>query len=105
VLHSFPTRRSSDLVTGNYFLIGLISFLILMGLSLAFNQENFIDLGQSVDRNEDVQKEERSRKGISLWIAGGLFLAALAVGWYSVRDWAESRYIHSLTVLAMFLLL
>lgn len=94
-----------EVVTGNYFLIGLISFLILMGLSLAFNQENFIDLGQSVDRNEDVQKEERLRKGISLWIAGGVFLAALAVGWYSVREWAESRFIHILTVVAMFLLL
>mgnify|MGYP000069656074 FL=1 len=58
-----------------------------------------------MDRNEDVQKEERLRKGISLWIAGGLFLAALAVGWYSVREWAESRFIHILTVLAMFLLL
>lgn len=94
-----------QVVTGKYLGMGLLAYLILMLLSLALNQENFIDLGRSVDRNEDLQKENRLRSWISLWIIGGSFLIVLAVGWYSVREWAESRFIHVLTVFGIFLLL
>ena len=49
---------------------------------MAFNQENFIGPGDSPwIEMRTYRREERLRKGISLWIAGGLFLAALAVGW------------------------
>lgn len=94
-----------QVVTGKYLGMGLLAYLILMLLSLALNQENFIDLGRSVDRNEDLQKENRLRSWISLWIIGGSFLIVLAVGWYSVREWAESRFIHVLTVFGIFFLL
>lgn len=94
-----------QVVTGKYLGMGLLAYLILMVLSLALNQENFIDLGRSVDRNEDLQKENRLRSWISLWIIGGSFLIVLAVGWYSVREWAESRFIHVLTVFGIFFLL
>lgn len=94
-----------QVVTGKYLGMGLLAYLILMLLSLALNQENFIDLGRSVNRNEDLQKENRLRSWISLWIIGGSFLIVLAVGWYSVREWAESRFIHVLTVFGIFFLL
>lgn len=94
-----------QVVTGKYLGMGLLAYLILMALSLVLNQENFIDLGRSVDRNEDLQKENRLRRWIGLWIIGGSFLIMLAVGWYSVREWAESRFIHVLTVLGIFFLL
>lgn len=94
-----------QIVTGKYIGMGILAYLILMALSLALNQENFIDLGRSVDRNEDLQKENRLRRWISLWIIGGSFLIVLAVAWYSVREWAESRFIHVLTVLGIFFLL
>ena len=85
--------------------IGLLAYLILMLLSLILNQENFVNLGRSVDRNEDLQKEKRLKRWISLWLMGGAFLAVLAVVWYSVREWAESLFIHILTVSGIFFLL
>lgn len=85
--------------------IGLLAYLILMLLSLILNQENFINLGRSVDRNEDLQKEKRLKRWISLWLMGGAFLAVLAVVWYSVREWAESLFIHILTVSGILFLL
>lgn len=94
-----------EVVTGKYFGIGFLAYLILMLLSLALNQENFINLGRSVDRNEDLQKENRLKRWSSLWLIGGAFLVVLAVAWYSVREWAESLFIHILTVPGIFCLL
>lgn len=92
-------------VTGASVGLGLLVYLVLMILSLVLNQEHFLDLGRSVDRNEDLQKEKRLQRWIGLWILGGLFLAMLAVRWYAFREWAESRFIHVLTVGALFLLI
>lgn len=94
-----------EVVTGKYFGIGLLAYLILMILALMLNQENFINLGRSVDRNEDLQKENRLKRWSSFWLIGGAFLAVLAVAWYSVREWAESLFIHILTVPGIFFLL
>lgn len=94
-----------EVVTLQYILKGGLAYLILMIFSLALNQENFIALAQSVDRNEDIQRENRLKKGIWAWLSGGAFLAVLAIAWYEIREWAESLYIHILTVLAVFLLL
>lgn len=83
--------------------VGILVNLLLMFLALALNQENFLQLGKSVDRNEDIQRENRLKKGIRLWIMIGVILLGLAVAWNSRREWTETLYIHILTVLATFL--
>lgn len=94
-----------DVLSPGFLEIGLVAYLILMLLALALNQENFLMLGQSVDRNEDTQRENCLERGIILWIIGGICFFLAAVAWYSRREWAEAIYIHIFTVLAVLLLL
>lgn len=94
-----------EVVTGTYIGTGIFAYLLLMLLALAFNQENFLMLGRSVDRNEDLQRENRFQKGLLFCLVLGILFLMAAIGWYSRREWAETFYIHILTVLALFLLL
>ena len=98
-------RVLPEVLTPGYLGLGMLSYLILMLLALALNQENFLQLGKSVDRNEDLQRENRLKKGIGLWLTVGIVLWGLAVAWDSRREWAETLYIHILTVVGAFLLL
>ena len=98
-------RVLPEVLTPGYLGLGMLAYLILMLLALALNQENFLQLGKSVDRNEDLQRENRLKKGIGLWLTVGIVLWGLAVAWDSRREWAETLYIHILTVVGAFLLL
>lgn len=92
-------------VRGIYFLISVMAYVGLMILALMLNQEKFISLGTSVNRNEDVQKERRAKKKLIPLLILGILFGGLAIAWYSLREWAESIYIHILSVIGILLIL
>lgn len=94
-----------EIVTAKYILIGFGAYILLMFLALMLNQENFLSLGTSVDRNEDIQREKRAKKGLIPLFILGIVLLVLAVAWFSLREWAESLYIHILSSLGILVLL
>lgn len=85
--------------------LGMLGYVIIVLLSLGFNQTNVLNLARSMDMNEEVEKERYRKKQASLIFVTGVVLLALAVRWYYSRSWAESMYIHILSVLGIFLLL
>ncbi|WP_287448289.1 ABC transporter permease [Sellimonas sp.] len=85
--------------------IGVLAYVILMILGLAFNQDNFLSLGRSTDRNEEIRKEKRLRERLGRWMAGGLFLYLVSMVWFGVRGWTETMGIYLLPILGTFFLL
>jgi len=85
--------------------MGMLGYVIIVLLSLGFNQTNLLNLSRSMDMNEEVEKERYNKKQAPLIIVIGIILLALAVRWYYSRSWAESMYIHILSVLGILSLL
>lgn len=85
--------------------LGLLGYLVIVVLSLGFNQENVLNLARSMNMNAEVQKEKRLNKYSLLLVIIGLIFCAISIRIYFSRSWAETMYIHMFTVLGLYLLI
>lgn len=78
-----------------------VYYLTLL-IALGLNQENILSLGENTDRNTEKREEKRPGWGGLGLMSAGIFVFIAGILWYSMREWAESMYIHILTVSGMF---
>lgn len=85
--------------------LGILGYLVIVLLSLGFNQENVLNLARSMNMNTQVEKEKRGKKYNLILVILGLLLLAVSIRIYFSRSWAETMYIHIFTVLGVYLLI
>lgn len=79
-----------------------VGYILILLIALGLNQEGILSLGENTERNAEKKEEKRpGREWIFLFGLGMVFFL-LGVWWYSMREWAESIYIHALSVLGIF---
>ncbi|MGL6200709.1 MAG: hypothetical protein ACRC3H_17405 [Lachnospiraceae bacterium] len=83
----------------------ILVYLGTVLLGLGFNQTNLLSMAGSLDINEDLKQQNRSRRYALPCIGAGILLGAIGIRWYLSRSWAESMYIHILSVMAILALL
>lgn len=86
-------------------IFGLLGYLLVIFLSLAFNQENILNLARSMDRNTEVQKEKRSGRYAGRLICIGVLILVCGIRLLFARSWTESLYIPMFTIIGILLLL
>ena len=92
-------------ISGKTIGMGILGYLVIVLLSLGFNQENVLNLARSMNMNAEVQKEKRGKKHALLLAVFGTLLWLISIRIYWSRSWAETMFIHILTVLGLYLLL
>lgn len=92
-------------ISGKTVGMGSLGYLIIVLLSLGFNQENVLNLARSMDMTAEVQKEKRGKKHAPLLAAAGALLCLVSIRLYWSRSWAETMFLHIFTVLGLYLLL
>lgn len=80
-------------------------YVLILLIALGLNQENILSLGENTDRNAEKREEKRPGFGCIAWIVAGGALFLAGTFWYSMREWAESMYIHLLSISGLFQLL
>lgn len=94
-----------SLLAGKTARFGILVYLCTVLLGLGLNQTNLLSMAGSLDINEDLKQQKRSRKYALPCIGTGILLGSIGIRWYLSRSWAESIYIHVLSVLAILALL
>ena len=84
---------------------GVLIYVLILLIALGLNQENILSLGENTDRNAEMREEKRPGFGCIAWIVAGSAFFLTGTFWYSMREWAESMYIHLLSISGLFLLL
>lgn len=84
---------------------GVLIYVLILLIALGLNQENILSLGENTDRNAEMREEKRPGFGCIVWIVAGSAFFLTGTFWYSMREWAESMYIHLLSISGLFLLL
>lgn len=84
---------------------GVLIYVLILLIALGLNQENIFSLGENTDRNAEMREEKRPGFGCIAWIVAGSAFFLTGTFWYSMREWAESMYIHLLSISGLFLLL
>lgn len=84
---------------------GVLIYVLILLIALGLNQENILSLGENTDRNAEMREEKRPGFGCIAWIVAGSAFFLTGTFWYSMREWAESMYIHLLSISGLFLFL
>lgn len=84
---------------------GVLIYVLILLIALGLNQENILSLGENTDRNAEMREEKRPGFGCIAWSVAGSAFFLTGTFWYSMREWAESMYIHLLSISGLFLLL
>ena len=85
--------------------LAVLIYIFILVAALGLNQEQILSLGENTDRNAEKREEKRPGWGCVVWIAAGGALFLAGVVWYSMREWAESMYIHLLSIAGLFFFL
>lgn len=103
--HSGVEITLASIVNGKSIVFCILGYLLAVLLALGLNQENILSLARSMNMNIEVQKENRNHKHAFLLMGIGIMLCIQAIRWCFIRGWAESIYIHIVSVLGILLLL
>lgn len=94
-----------SVINGKYILFCILGYFLAVLLALGLNQENILSLARSKNMNIEVQKEEYNQRHSLILLICGVILCCISIRWYFSRSWAESIYIHILSVLGILMLL